>query len=68
MDIKLLLITIFLGWFGIDKYVAGGKKAWKIATVKLLSCIIFIGAIWNIYDIIQIARQKYEIDPREYLA
>ena len=62
MDTGLFLITLFLGWFGIDKFYKGGKSA------KLLCTFIFIGIIWNIFDLIQIARGKYELDFREYFA
>lgn len=68
MNYKLFLITVFLGWFGADKFYEVGKKAWKIAVVKFLCTLIFVGIIWNIFDLIQIARRKYEVDPREYFA
>ena len=68
MDTGLFLITLFLGWFGIDKFYKGGKSAWKYFLVKLLCTFIFIGIIWNLFDLIQIARGKYELDFREYFA
>ncbi|HOI46978.1 MAG TPA: NINE protein [Bacilli bacterium] len=63
-DVVLLLIAIFLGWFGIDKLYKGDVKMFII---KLLLNIIIVGAIWNIVDIVMILLGKYQIDPRKYL-
>ena len=69
MNWKLALILVFLGCFGIAKfYVNGFKKGWKVALVKFLANIIFIGEIWNIVDIIMFILKRYEFDPRDYLA
>lgn len=63
-DVVLLLIAIFLGWFGIDKLYKGDVKMFII---KLLLNLIIVGAIWNIVDIVMILLGKYQIDPRKYL-
>lgn len=67
-DWKLFVLTLFLGWFGIDKFYVGGGKAWKYFLVKLGANIIFLGIIWNIFDLIMICRKKYQLDAREYFA
>ena len=38
LDAWLIVILIFLGWLGIDKfyYAKSFKKAWKFALVKFL--------------------------------
>lgn len=63
-----LLCLIFLGWLGIDKfvYIKSFKLGWKFALVKLLYNLIFVGVLWNIFDIIQYCRHKYQFDFREY--
>lgn len=68
VDGILLLFLIFLGWFGGDKfYVAKSfKKDWKFALVKFAYNLIGLGIIWNIFDIIQALRKKYQFDFREY--
>ena len=68
VDALLLVFLIFLGWFGADKfYVAKSfKGGWKFALVKFLYSIILLGLIWNIFDIIQALRKKYQFDFREY--
>lgn len=68
LDTGLLLMLIFLGWFGIDKfyYAKSFKKAWKFALIKFLYSIIGLGILWNIFDIIQAIRLKYQFDFREY--
>lgn len=68
LDTGLLLMLIFLGWFGIDKfyYAKSFKKAWKFALIKFLYNIIGLGILWNIFDIIQAIRLKYQFDFREY--
>ncbi len=65
---SFLLVLIFLGWFGIDKFVYSRsfKKGWKFAVVKLLYTCIGLGIIWNIFDIVQYCRHKYQLDFREY--
>ena len=69
MNCELALILCFLGWFDIYKlYVHGFKKGWKVALVKFLANIIFIGEIWNIVDIVMFILKRYEFDPRDYLA
>ena len=64
----LLLVLIFLGWLGIDNFLAPGsfKKSWKFMVVKLAYNIILLGVLWNIFDIIQYCRGKYELDFRDY--
>jgi TM2 domain-containing membrane protein YozV len=68
IDGKLILFLVFLGWFGIDKFYAAKsfKGGWKFALVKFLYNIIGLGELWNIFDIIQALRKKYELDFREY--
>lgn len=63
-----LVVLIFLGWLGIDKFVytKSFKKGWKFAIVKLAYNIILLGVLWNIFDIIQYCRGKYELDFRDY--
>lgn len=60
IDIVLLIITIFLGWFGIDKLYKGDIK---MCLIKLLLNFIVIGWFWNIYDIICICIGKYKVNP-----
>lgn len=68
LDIGLILFLIFLGWFGIDKFYAtkSFKGGWKFALVKFAYNIIGLGILWNIFDIIQAFRKKYQTDFREY--
>ena len=68
LDAWLIVILIFLGWFGIDKfyYAKSFKKAWKFALVKFLYTCIAIGVLWNIFDIIKACKKQYELDAREY--
>ncbi|MFA6624543.1 MAG: hypothetical protein WCS80_02115 [Bacilli bacterium] len=67
-DPWLIVILVFLGWFGIDKfYVAKTfKKTWKFALVKFAYSLVLVGILWNIFDIIQAIRNKYQFDFREY--
>lgn len=65
-DWKMFLITIFLGWFGVDKFYKGGLKGWKHFLIKFGFTLIFIGIVWNIFDLVQICRGKYQFDAREY--
>lgn len=60
LDVVLLLITIFLGWFGIDKLYKGD---WKLCLVKFLLNFLIIGEIWNIYDIVCICIGRYKLNP-----
>lgn len=68
LDWGLIVIIFFLGWLGIDKYYAtkSFKKGWKFALVKFLYTIILIGILWNIFDLVQAFRKKYQVDFREY--
>lgn len=65
---SFLLFLIFLGWLGIDKFVytKSFKKGWKFALVKFLYTCIGLGIIWNIFDIVQYCRHKYQLDFRDY--
>ncbi len=67
---SFLLFLIFLGWFGIDKFVykKSFKAAWKFALVKLLYLCVGLGIIWNILDIVQYCRHRYQFDFRDYFA
>lgn len=60
---KLLLISIFLGWLGIDRFMTGQKY---FGILKLHS---FGGyGIWWLIDIVLIATKKIKIPPeREYI-
>lgn len=65
----LLILQLFLiGWLGLEKFYAakGFKAGWKFALVKFLYCLIGIGMLWNIFDIVQAFRKKYELDFRDY--
>ena len=68
LDGWLIVILIFLGWFGIDKFyvVKAWKGAWKYALVKFLYTCIGLGVLWNLFDIIKAFQKKYQIDFREY--
>lgn len=68
IDWLLIVFIFFLGWFGIDKfyYAKSFKKAWKFALVKFLYNCLFIGVLWNIFDLIQAFRKKYQFDFRDY--
>lgn len=68
LDSTLLIILIFLGWLGIDKFFAvkSFKGGWKFALVKFLYLFIGLGILWNIFDIVQCIRKKYQLDFREY--
>ena len=68
VDPWIVIILIFLGWLGIDKfyYAKSFKKAWKFALVKLAYTVVGIGIFWNIYDIIKACMDKYEFDFRDY--
>ncbi len=63
-----ILILVFLGWFGGDKFLARGfKGGWKMAGLKFLANLVFIGEAWNIIDLIMECFNKYMYDPRDYL-
>ncbi len=68
VDGLLLVFLVFLGWFGGDKFYAAKsfKGGWKFALIKFLYSIIGLGLLWNIFDIIQACRKKYQLDFREY--
>lgn len=70
IDWWLILQLFTIGWLGCEKfYVAKSfKKAWKFVLVKLLYCLIGLGLIWNIFDIVQAFRCKYQFDFREYFS
>jgi TM2 domain-containing membrane protein YozV len=67
IDIKLVLIIFFLGWFGIDKFYALKGKGLKLFAIKFLANFIGIGEIWNIIDFVMALCKNYRADPREYL-
>ena len=56
----LFLITLFLGWFGIDKLYMGSLK---LCIIKLLLNLCIVGEIWNIYDLICICLGRYKLNP-----
>lgn len=61
--IILLIICLFLGWFGVDKFYIAGAKAWKIALVKFLMCFVVVGVIWNLYDCVCALIGNYQVNP-----
>ena len=67
IDRVLIVIIFFLGWLGIDKFYFAKGKGWKIFLVKLLTNLIFIGAIWNLIDLIMALLKKYRLDPLDYI-
>lgn len=66
-DKKLFFITLFLGWFGIDKLYIGKGKAWKFFLVKFAYLFVLVGIVWNIYDLVKITKNEYKLDARDYL-
>lgn len=70
IDWGLFFIALFFGIFGIDKfyYLKSFKAAWKFALIKFLFNVIFVGVIWDIFDLIMILLKKYQVDAREYWA
>lgn len=64
----LILLLFIIGWFGCEKfyYAKSFKKAWKFVLVKFLYSCIGLGIIWNIFDIVQAFRCKYQLDFRDY--
>lgn len=61
-DLTLFLITLFLGWFGVDKLY---KKSTKFFLIKLVANLLVVGVIWNIYDLVTIVLGKYKVNPFE---
>lgn len=59
----LFLLCFFLGWLGIDKFYAGGGKAWKVALCKFLLMFVIVGEIWNIYDMVCAIIGRYKLNP-----
>lgn len=59
-DAVLLIILIFLGWFGIDKLYKGN---WKLCLIKFVLQFVVVGIIWNIYDIVCVCVGKYKLNP-----
>ena len=47
-----LVMSIIFGWLGVDRYIMG-----KVGTgiLKLILCILIIGFVWWLIDIILIA-------------
>lgn len=58
--IVLFLITLFLGWFGLDKLFMGSVK---LFIVKFLLSFFLIGILWNLYDIFCAAFGTYKLNP-----
>ena len=67
-DPILILILFLIGWIGMEKFYAAKsfKGGWKFALVKFLYCLIGLGLLWNIFDIVKAFMGKYELDFREY--
>lgn len=67
-DPILILLLFLIGWLGLEKFYAAKsfKGGWKFALVKLAYCLIGLGLIWNVFDIVKAFQGKYEIDFREY--
>ena len=71
IDPWMVVILVFLGWLGIDKIYYKFRNHvnaswWKFWLVKFGYNLIFVGILWNIFDIIQYCRHKYEYDFRDY--
>lgn len=64
--ITMLLVTFFLGEFGIHNFMLG---EYKKGFVKLGASILLSGAGWLIalYDFYKIITDKYEIDPDKFI-
>jgi TM2 domain-containing membrane protein YozV len=58
--IILFLITLFLGWLGLDKLYLGSVK---LFIIKFLLSFIIIGILWNLYDIVCAAIGTYKLNP-----
>ncbi len=67
-DSILILLLFLIGWLGFEKFYAAKsfKGGWKFALVKFAYCLIGLGLIWNIFDIVKAFQGKYELDFREY--
>lgn len=61
-DWKLFLIVLFLGWLGIDKLY---KKDVKMFVLKLISSLLIVGVVWNLYDLICVIFNRYKVNPFE---
>ena len=67
IDWLLIVVIVFLGWLGIDKFYFGKKDGWKTFLVKLLATCAFVGVIWNIVDLIMALFKKYRLNPLYYI-
>lgn len=56
----LFLIVLFGGWFGLDKLY---MKNTKFFLYKLLSTLVVLGVIWNLYDLVCVLLNKYQVNP-----
>lgn len=63
IDPILLLLTIFLGFLGIDKIY---MKSIKFFLLKLIANIFIIGFIWAIVDIVFAIMGRYQVNPIDY--
>lgn len=70
IDWGLFFITLLLGWFGLDKFYVRRtwSPTWKFWLVKLGYNLIFVGALWNLWDLVMILLCRYQFDAREYFA
>jgi len=59
----VFIVCLFLGWLGIDKLIVGGFGEWKVALIKLVLTPIFVGIIWNLYDMVCAIIGNYQINP-----
>lgn len=66
----LFTVALLLGFLGLDKIYAahGFKEGWKFALVKLGFNLIFVGVIWDVWDVVMVLLCKYQLDAREYFA
>ncbi len=60
MDWKLFFIVLFGGWFGLDKLYKGNKKMFLW---KLISNLLIVGILWNLYDLVMVVLGKYQVNP-----
>ena len=60
MDWKLFFIVLFGGWFGLDKLYKGNKKMFLW---KLISNLLIVGVLWNLYDLVMVVLGKYQVNP-----
>lgn len=70
IDWTLFFLTLFFGWFGLEKFYVkpSWKETWKFWLVKFGYNLIFVGIIWNIWDLVMILLKRYQFDAREYFA